>query len=156
MGRQVWLCVVPLRNRVDLDRVHRQIATSGEFEDVRPHGSGGGPFKENPWGHMNPYQSAFKWRSQPFMCGITDEGKHMPSSSGARLYLRGPDKLVEECFKDDAFNGRVEVADFTKRLFLEMQGSWLKRSSLQWHADRSTCSDDARGPVEKTRELPDG
>ena len=47
---------------------------------------------------MNPYQTAFKWRSQPFICGITHEGKHKPSSSGARLYLRGPDKLVEECF----------------------------------------------------------
>ena len=49
----VWC---PLRNRVDLDRVHRQIATSGEFQDVHPLGSGGGPFKENPWGHMNPFQ----------------------------------------------------------------------------------------------------
>ena len=48
------------------------------------------------------------------------------------------------------------MKDFTKRAFLQMQGSWLKRSSLRWHADRSTCSDDARGPVHKTRDLPDG
>jgi hypothetical protein len=63
---------------------------------------------------------------------------------------------VQACFADDAFNSKIDVADFTKRGFLQMQGSWLKRSSLQWHCDRSACSDDARGAVQKTRALPDG
>jgi hypothetical protein len=81
--------------------------------------------------------------------------EHAPPDTLRQVYdqIAG---LVEECFKEDAYSIQVEVKDFTKRLFLQMQGSWLKRSSLQWHADRSTCSDDARGPVQKTRELADG
>ena len=88
----------PLRNRVDLDRVRRQIAMSGLFQNVRPLGSGGGPFKEKkPWGHMNPFQSSFKWQGQTISCGITDEGKGRLSTSGARLYVRGPEQMVDDC-----------------------------------------------------------
>ena len=60
----VWC---PLRERVDLDYVHRQIAMSGLFENVRPRGSGGGPFKKTPWNHMTPYKSAFEWKGPRFL-----------------------------------------------------------------------------------------
>ena len=78
----VWC---PLRERMDLvDCVHRQIALSGLFQNVRLQGSGD---------HMTPYQSAFEWKGRAFSCGIDDE-VHKVSSSGARLYMRSP---LEEC-----------------------------------------------------------
>jgi len=94
----VWC---PLRERVDLDYVHRQIAMSGLFQNVRPRGSGGGPFKKTPWNHMTPYKSAFEWKGHAFSCGITDEGRTKASSSGGRLYMQRECKLEDSNCKGD-------------------------------------------------------
>ena len=89
----------PLRVRLDHDRVHRQVHASGEFQSVRPIGSGGGPFKEEPWGHMTPYKTGFSYKGMSgFQLGTTDEGSNKPSSSGARLWMSGPEMLVAEAF----------------------------------------------------------
>ena len=80
---------------MDLDHLHRHIAISSLFKSVGPPGSGGGPFEEYPWQHMNMLHSSFKWHGKSYSCGITDQGKCRPC---ARVYLRGPDELLEECF----------------------------------------------------------
>ena len=90
----------PLRVRMDLDRVYRMVVASGSFTNVRPYGSGGGPFKEKPWEHMSPYKIAMEWRGASFQVGITDEGRHKTSSSGARLWISGKETLVSECFSE--------------------------------------------------------
>ena len=82
----VWC---PLQNRVDLDNVRRQIATSGEFQEVRCFGYAKSPFKENPWQHMNPFKTKFSWKGIEFTCGITDHENRKPSTCGARVYLQG-------------------------------------------------------------------
>ncbi|MFY7907832.1 MAG: hypothetical protein ACOVO0_16985, partial [Burkholderiaceae bacterium] len=91
----VWC---PLRVRMDLDRVHRQLVASGCFVQIHPLGSGGGPYKESPWGHMTPFKSGFTWLDKQFQCGVTDEGNSKKSTSGARLYLTGPPREVSACF----------------------------------------------------------
>ena len=88
----------PLRVRLNHDRVHRQVHASGEFQNVRPIGSGGGPFKAEPWGHMTPYKTGLSYKGASFQLGTTDEGLHKPSTSGARLWMSGPDSLVVEAF----------------------------------------------------------
>ena len=83
---------------MDLDRVYRMMSVSSSFTDVRPMGSGGGPFKERPWEHMTPYKIAMEWGGGTFQVGITDEGPHKASSSGARLWMSGTAALVPACF----------------------------------------------------------
>ena len=82
----VW---VPLRIRVDLDRVHRQLVASRSFTDVQPLGSCEGPYKEDPWGHMTPFVSGFFFGGSCFRVSITDEGSDNKSSSGSRLFAQG-------------------------------------------------------------------
>ena len=77
----------PLAVRIDLDRVRRLLHQSKQFSDVRPVGSGGGPYKDNPWKHMAPYRCGLSLHGVEFAVGITGEGApDKPSSSGARLF----------------------------------------------------------------------
>ena len=49
---------------------------------------------------MTPYKIAMEWRGGSFQVGITDEGPHKTSSSGARLWMSGKAALVSECFSE--------------------------------------------------------
>ena len=98
---------------MDQDRVHWQIHAFGLFEYVRPVGSGRGAHKEHPWRHMSPYKTAFAWKAREFRVGTTDEEGDKPSTSGARLYMTGPEKLVHECFS--IVVGLLPQSDFDDR-----------------------------------------
>jgi hypothetical protein len=87
-----------LQNRVDLDNVHRLIATSREFQNVRSGGYAKSHFKENPWQHMNPFMTKFSWKGSEFTCGITDHEHSKPSACGARVYVQGPIQILSDCF----------------------------------------------------------
>ena len=47
---------------------------------------------------MAPYKTGFRWRGKEFQLGTTDVGKDKLSTSGARLYMTGPEDLVHRCF----------------------------------------------------------
>ena len=98
---------------MDQDRVHRQIYACMRFERVRPLGSGGGAYKQYPWRHMAPYRTGFSWEGKSFQVGTTDEEGGKPSTSGARLYMTGPEKLVHECFS--IVVGLLPQSDFDDR-----------------------------------------
>ena len=100
---------------MDQECVHWQVSACGLFDYVRPIGSGGGPFKEYPWRHMAPYKTGFKWRGKEFQLGTTDDisANPKPSTSGARLYMTGPEKLVHECFS--IVMGLLPQSDFDDR-----------------------------------------
>ena len=64
---------------------------------------------------MAPYKTGFKWRGKEFQLGTTDEisANPKPSTSGARLYMTGPEKLVHECFS--IVMGLLPQSDFDDR-----------------------------------------
>ena len=144
---------------MDQDHVHWQISACGLFDHVHPVGSGRGAYKERPWLHMAPYKTGFKWRGKAFQLGTTDEisANPKPSTSGARLYMTGPEKLVHECFSivmgllpqsvfDDRNNNHAacRLADgrnikwgymsderVHEELGLPLPGAWAKMSAVE-------------------------
>ena len=62
---------------------------------------------------MPPYKTAFAWKAREFRVGTTDEEGDKPSTSGARLYMIGPEKLVHECFS--IVKGVLPQSDFDDR-----------------------------------------
>ena len=98
---------------MDQHRVHRQIHACERFDRVRPIGAGGGAYKEYPWRHMAPYRTGFSWQGKSFQVGTTDEENDKPSTSGARLYMTGLEKLVHRCFS--IVVGLLPQSDFDDR-----------------------------------------
>jgi hypothetical protein len=84
---------VPLRHRVEIDRVLSQMQLSMAFYSCEAFGSMGGCFKFNPWQHMNPYTIKVHTlkTKRGYQIGVTDfRDKQNKSTSGARLYVMGP------------------------------------------------------------------
>ena len=137
------------------------------FIDAGPGSLATAPYFGPGWVWKETYQYLLHTRvcrRQDVVC-VFRASEHAPPDALCEVYSR-IEKLVARALEGqrvsvtDAYDERLHDANtirgFAKQILLAMQGSWLGRSVKTWSVVNSTCSGDADGPIERTRQNDDG
>ncbi len=137
------------------------------FIDAGPGGLATAPYFGPRWYWKESYRYLLETRvcrRQDVVC-VFRASEHEEPDALREVYSR-IEKLVARALEgqqlsttdlyDESVHNDGTIRQFTKRMLLAMQGSWLGRSVKTWSVVNSTCSGDAEGPIERTRENDDG